>query len=79
MFTGISTDHCVNTMVRMAGNFGFATAIVADACHTFDRQALDGGVIAAAMVHDVHLASLASEFASVRTTVQLVETMAGAD
>lgn len=62
---GITTDHCVSTTTRMAGNFGFATFLVADASATFERVGPNGRYYTAQQMHDTALASLHGEFATV--------------
>jgi hypothetical protein len=56
--------------VRMAGNLGFPTVLIGDACATFPKRAVSGGLIDAQVIHDAHLASLDGEFAQVLTTAQ---------
>jgi nicotinamidase-related amidase len=71
--TGITTNHCCETTARMGANLGFHVLFALDATHTFDRKALDGGIIRAEDLARVTAANLNEEFAQVVKTSDLLK------
>jgi nicotinamidase-related amidase len=73
VFVGVSTNNSVEATARTAGNLGFETVVVADACFTFDKQDFGGTWRSAEDVHLMALANLHGEYAHVLSTEELLQ------
>jgi nicotinamidase-related amidase len=65
---GFFTNMCVETTARTAGNLGFDTYVVGDACATTNRIGPDGVDHEPELIHQLSLASLHGEFCTVLQT-----------
>ncbi len=69
---GVATNNSVESTARTAGNLGFATWVVEDACYTFDKADFFGNPRSAEAVHAMSLANLHGEYATVVAAAELL-------
>lgn len=70
---GVITNNSVEATVRMAGNLGFDTWLVEDACFTFGRRDWHGRERTADEVHAMSLANLDGEYCRVVSSATIRE------
>jgi nicotinamidase-related amidase len=73
VIAGVITNNSVGATVRMAGNLGFTTYLVADACFTFGRKDWNGVMRSAEEFHALSLANLDGEYCKVIGTADAVQ------
>lgn len=74
---GFFTNMCVETTVRTAGNLGFDTYVVADACATTNRMGWDGVDRDAELVHAMAITSMDGEFCTALKTPDALRLLNG--
>jgi len=77
VIAGVSTNNSVEASSRTAGNLGFDTVVVGDACFTFDKNDFGGTLRSAEEVHLMALANLDGEYARVLDSGTVLQSLAG--
>jgi len=77
VIAGVITNNSVEATVRMAGNLGFETYLVEDACFTFARPDWEGRLRTAEEVHAMSLANLSGEYCEVIRTGEALRRLSG--
>ncbi|MCE0461605.1 cysteine hydrolase family protein [Pseudomonas uvaldensis] len=70
---GVATHNSVESTARTAGNLGFETWVVEDACFTFDKADYFGNARSADEVHAMSLGNLHGEYATVVSARRILE------
>ena len=76
-FAGLDLKQSVETTVRTAGNLGYDTYVVADACATSNRVGWDGIDRDAELVHAMAITSMDGEFCTALKTTDALRLLDG--
>jgi nicotinamidase-related amidase len=72
VITGFVTNNSVEATARMAGETGYDTVVVSDACAAFNKTGIDGTVYPSELVHQLSLTNLSGEYARIQTTKEVL-------
>lgn len=68
VIVGVITNNSVEATARMAGNLGYRAVVVSDATYTFNKVDFGGREHSAETVHNMSLANLDREYATILST-----------
>ncbi|BCB02945.1 cysteine hydrolase family protein [Bacillus sp. KH172YL63] len=72
---GFTTNHCVSATVRMAADLGYDVTVAHDAAACFETYSYDGSLFSAEIVHNLSLANLHRQYATISTTEHLISSV----
>jgi nicotinamidase-related amidase len=73
VITGFVTNNSVEATARNAGDLGINTVVVSDATACFDKVGINGVKYKSEVVHQLSLANLKDEYATIRTTEEIIQ------
>ena len=69
---GFVTNNSVESTARAASGLGFNAIVVGDATAAFNKQGLDGTVYSSELIHQISLANLNGEYATIRSAREVI-------
>ncbi len=73
VIVGMTTNHCISSSVRMAGNLGYETFLISDSTACYNTKGLDEKEIDCEVIYEASIASLSGEFAEIISSRELFE------
>lgn len=73
IITGFVTNNSVEATARTSGDLGIETVVVSDATACFDKTLINGTKYKSDVVHALSLANLKDEYATIRTTEEVIQ------